>query len=150
MSLTDTKEKLTSYYLTDLGLQWFLHFFEVHSFTYCRSQFSFLLRSVKEEEFTTDHVVFNNFKGLSGKKTIPGTKQRALIIRKVKRCERRYEFDSIKEAREQLQLWLSYFPIEEFTLYRLRTQNGHTFKEKIPLLVDRNRYQNLGGKHDFK
>lgn len=34
-------------------------------------------------------------------------------------------------------IWLTVYPIEEFTLYRIRTQKGVTFKEKITLIPTR-------------
>ena len=48
-----------------------------------------------------------------------------------------YPFDSIKEARDALRIWLTQYPIEEFKLYRIREQKGTTFKEEIPLIIER-------------
>lgn len=131
-------DKFTEYYLTDEGLEMFYTFFKTHSFQYCRSLFSNLLVRATEKTLLhpEDYAYFNNFRGTSGRNTELGTKQKAMITRKVKRSTRVYHFDSIKEARQTLNIWLTLYPIEEFTLYRVRTQKGTTFKEKIPLIVD--------------
>jgi len=144
--------KFTEYYLTEKGLNIFYEFFKTHSFNYCRSLFSNLLVRATPDHLKnpSTYPYFNNFRGTSGKKRDPGTKQRALIIRKVKRCERRYEFDSIKEARQHLTIWLTMYPIEEFTLYRIRTQKGTTFKEKIPLIVEQTGGIRNMGKTDWR
>lgn len=144
--------KFTEYYLTDTGLEMVYDFFRTHTFTYCRSIFSNLCVRATEEtlKHPETYAYLNNFRGVSGKKREPGTKQRALIIRKVKRCERRYEFDSIKEARQHLTIWLTMYPIEEFTLYRIRTQKGTTFKEKIPLVTEQTGGVRNMGKTDWR
>ena len=106
-------------------------------------------------EHTLDHMetfsVLSNFRGTEGIHAVAGTKQKAKIIRTVKRCKREYDFDTIKEARDTLRIWLTQYPIEEFKLYRVRTQKGTTFKEEIPLVVDRTNMNKdtsklLGGK----
>lgn len=130
----------TPYYLTDKGLEWFYNFFRNHSFQYLRSLFSQLLIYATPEtlEHIEDYPYLSNFRGTDGYHTPAGSKQKAMIIRKVKRCERVYNFDSLKEARDTLRIWLTQYPIEEFTLYRVRTVEGKgTFKEKVPLIVER-------------
>ena len=143
----------TTYYLTDEGLDWFYDWFKERSLTFCRSLFSHLL--IYADERTLKHMedfsVLSNFRGTEGIHAVSGTKQKALIIRTVKRCKREYPFDSIKEARDALRIWLTQYPVEEFKLYRVRTQKGTTFKEEIPLIVDRTNKNNntsglLGGK----
>lgn len=144
--------KFTDYYLTEQGLTMFYDFFKSHSFAYCRSMFSnlFVRATAETLQHPEDYAYFNNFRGVSGKKVERGTKQRAMIIRKVNRCERKYEFDSIKEARQTLTIWLTMYPIEEFTLYRIRTQKGTTFKEKIPLIVEHTGGARNMGKTDWR
>lgn len=127
----------TTYYLTDEGLEWFYDFFRTHSFNYCRSLFSQLLIKAEEGFDPSTYSCFSNFRGTDGIHTEAGTKQKALIIRTVGRCQRKYPFDSIKEARATLRIWLTQYPIEEFKLYRVRTQKGTTFKEEIPLIIER-------------
>lgn len=143
----------TTYYLTDKGLTWFYNWFKGRDLSYCRSLFSHLL--IYANEHTLDHMetftVLSNFRGTEGIHAVAGTKQKAKIIRTVKRCKREYDFDSIKEARDTLRIWLTQYPIEEFKLYRVRTQKGITFKEEIPLVVERSNKNNntsglLGGK----
>lgn len=127
----------TTYYLTDKGLEWFYEFFRKHSFSHCRSLFSQLLINASEGFEPSTYPYFSNFRGTDGIHNVAGTKQKALIIRTVKRCERKYYFDSIKEARDTLRIWLTQYPIEEFKLYRVREQKGTTFKEEIPLVIER-------------
>lgn len=147
------KGTATTYYLTDKGLTWFYNWFKGKNLAYCRSLFSHLL--IYADEHTLDHMedfsVLSNFRGTEGIHAVAGTKQKAKIIRTVKRCKREYDFDSIKEARDTLRIWLTQYPIEEFKLYRVRTQKGTTFKEEIPLVVDRSNKNKdtsglLGGK----
>lgn len=128
---------ITPYYLTDKGLEMFYKFFETHSFTYCRSLFSQLLIKAEEGFDPRTYSCFSNFRGTDGVISHAGTKQRALIIRTVGRCQRKFEFDTIKEARDTLRIWLTLYPIEQFKIYRLRTQKGTTFKEEIPLIIDK-------------
>ena len=127
----------TTYYLTDKGLEMFYNFFKEHSYNYCRSLFSHLLIRAKEGFNPAEYKDFSNFRGTDGIRAVAGTKQPALVIRTVGRCKRQYPFDSIKEARDTLRLWLTKYPIEEFKLYRVRTQKGSTFKEEIPLIAER-------------
>ena len=129
---------VTPYYLTDKGLEWFYTFFHCHTLEYCRSLFSHLLAHAKNLDDVEHYPYFSNFRGTDGIKAVAGTKQKALIIRTVNRCQRKYEFDSIKEARDALRIWLTAYPIEQFKLYRVRvTEKKGTFKEEIPLIVDR-------------
>lgn len=127
----------TTYYLTDAGLEWFYSFFNNHSFTYCRSLFSQLLIHAEKGFDPVTYPYFSNFRGTDGIHAVAGTKQAALIIRTVGRCQRKYPFDTIKDARDTLRIWLTQYPIEQFKLYRVRTQKGCTFKEEIPLIIDR-------------
>lgn len=136
-SRNNTKGVVTEYYVTDKGLEMLYDFIKSHSLEYCRSMFSYLFVRATEEhhQHPETYAYLNNFRGTIGHKGDGyGTKQKAMIVRKVRRCERVYNFDSIKEARAQLMIWLTAYPIEEFTLYRIRTQKGVTFKEKLPLI----------------
>lgn len=127
----------TTYYLTEEGLEWFYNFFRTHSFIYCRSLFSQLLINAGERFDPVSYPYFSNFRGTDGYHPPAGSKQAAMIIRTVGRCQRKYHFDSIREARDTLKIWLTLYPIEQFKIYRLRTQKGYTFKEEIPLIVDK-------------
>lgn len=130
----------TTYYLTDDGLEHVYDFFRNRTLSYIRSTFSWLFMNADEYtlENIEDYSVLDNFRGIEGIHPKAGTKQKALIVRTVKRCKREYHFDSIREARDALRIYLSHYPIEEFKLYRIRTQKGCTFKEEIPLIVERN------------
>ena len=141
----------SEYYLTDTGLEWLYDFFRSKTPEFCRTLFGPLFARAAEEHMKNieSYPYLNNFRGLIGRNAEAGTKQRAMIIRKVKRCERRYEFDTIKEAREQLRIWLAYYPIEEFKLYRVRTVDGHTYKEEIPLIIAQKTHY-CAGKTDWR
>ena len=127
----------TTYYLTDKGLEMFYDFFNDHTFKYCRTLFSQILIHAEEGFDPVTFPHFSNFRGTDGIHGVAGSKQKALVIRTVKRCQRKFPFDNIKEARDALRIWLTQYPIEEFKLYRIREQKGTTFKEEIPLIVER-------------
>lgn len=132
--------KASTYYLTDEGLEWFYSFFREHDLSYCRSMFSHLFIHATEENIKhiEDYSFFSNFRGTDGVHAVAGSKQKAMIVHTVKRCERKYYYDSIKEARDELKIWLTRYPIEQFKLYRIReTEHKGTFKEAIPLIVER-------------
>ena len=129
----------TPYYLTEDGLEWVYTFFRSHSLTYLRSLFSQLFIHADEDTLKDiqHYPYLSNFRGTDGYHSPAGSKQRAMIIRTVKRCQRKYMFDSLKEARDTLRIWLTQYPIEEFKIYRVRTKDGYDFKEEVPLIVER-------------
>lgn len=136
----------SEYYLTDEGLQWVYDFFKDKELTYVRSIFSNLF--VRATQDTLKHIdtypYFNNFRGTMGATTPPGSKQKALVIHTVNRTERKYNFDSIIEARDFLRIMFTKYPMEDFKLYRIRvTEKKGTFKEQIKLLPERapNKYR---------
>ena len=129
----------TEFFLTDCGLEYLYDFFRSKDLAYCRATFNYLFTHATEynvkhpEEFS----YFDNFRGTKGIKTRAGSKQPALIVRKVGNAERKYNFNSIAEARDQLKIWLTVYPIEQFTLYRIRTnKNGYKFKDKLKLIIE--------------
>jgi len=136
MSIYGKKGVSTEYYLTDYGLEYVYDFFKGKDLTYAKALFNYLFTHSKED--TLDHLdtysFFDNFRGTRGTKSRRGSKQPALIIRTVGRAEKRYEFNSIAEARDQLRLWVALYPIEQFTLYRIKTdKKGYKYKERIKL-----------------
>lgn len=137
--ITDVGGQFTDCYMTDYGLNWFYNFLRSKDIPYLKTIFPHLFIRIPADTTHLDYAtcsVFNNFRGVTGVKRRAGTLQRAMVERRVKRCTRKYEFDSIAEARQQLMLWLRYYPAEEFTLYRVREQKGYTIREQIPLVVD--------------
>lgn len=123
------------YYLTDEGLNLLYDFTKAHDLTYMRSLLSILF--IRATEYDIQHPetfsFYSNFRGTTGARRQSGILQKALIVRQVGKVERKYYYDSIKEAREQLKVWLRYYPIEQFTLYRVRPKYG---REKIKLLTE--------------
>ena len=140
MSIYGNKNVSTEYYLTDCGLEYVYSFFRDKTLKYVRSIFNYLFTNATEynvkhpEEFS----YFDNFRGTKGIKTKAGSKQPALVVHKVGNAERKYRFESIADARDQLKIWFTLYPIEDFTLYRIRTdKRGYEYKEKIKLIVER-------------
>ena len=128
----------SEYYMTDKGIEWFYKFFKGKTLQYARSLFSNLFTHATQDDIDHPELYkgFSNFRGVKGTCVKAGSKQPALIIRTVGKAERKYEFDSIADAREQLNVWLTLYPIEEFKLYRIRTKNGYKFKEQIKLVLE--------------
>ena len=149
----DVGGQFTDCYMTDYGLNWFYNFLRSKTIPFLKSVLPHLFSRIPADTTHLDYEtcsVFNNFRGTVGVKRRAGTLQRAMVERRVKRCTRKYEFDSIAEARKQLMLWLRYYPADEFTLYRVREQRGYTVREQIPLVVDNgNRGRHLCRKDDI-
>lgn len=129
----------SDYYLTDYGLQYVYDFFKDKSLDYARSLFGQLfVRATQDDlQHLDTYPYFNNFRGTTGCRAKLGTKQPALLIHTVGRTQRKYEFDTLAEARANVTILLSKYPAEQFKLYRIRTnKKGYTFKEEVKLIVE--------------
>lgn len=128
-------------YLTEGGLEWLFDFFTRHSLSFLKSTFQFLFTNATQ--FEVDHpetyAGFNNLRGTVGDRPKAGTKQGAILVRTCGNLKKTYTFDSILEAREEFFNISRYYPVEEFTLYRVRKllKKGKTtyYKEQIPLIL---------------
>lgn len=132
---TGTKGEITDCYMTDKGLDWFYTFLRSKSLPFLRRTFPSVFNHYVDGTPFEEYIGLNNFRGVRGVNKRAGTVQRAMVTRRVKRCIRTYHFANIAQAREQLRIWLRYYPEDEFTLYRVRTLHNVDVKEEIPLVV---------------
>lgn len=132
-------------YLTEGGLEWIFDFFKRHGLAFLRTVFQFMFANATdfEVQHPETYAGFNNLRGTVGDKQKAGTKQAAILERLVGRVKKQYHFTTLREAREEFFRLSRYYPIEEFTLYRIRklTKNGREthYKEKVPLLLPESR-----------
>jgi len=113
-------------YLTDDGLVWLIEVFKTHSLTYLKSTFRFVFSNANFKDISDiNYIGYNNFRGITGDKLKAGSKQPAVIVHKNKE----YKFDTLHEARKEILMMSRFYPIDEFTLYRIRknTKNGKTY-----------------------
>lgn len=134
--------KSSPYYLTDEGLEWAFTFMQSKPLSLLKSLFTGRLTHVTEEDMAdlSKAKAFSNFKGLTGVPVRAGSKQKAVLVRRVKRCDREYYFDSLAEARDAVRMLLRKYPIEEFTLYKMHrsVKNGKEYfsRVKVDLVLD--------------
>ena len=127
-------------YLTAGGLDWLLDFFGAHSLAYLRSIYTFVFaNAAKYDVINPNYQGYNNFLGITGDRPKAGTKQAAILMH----GKKRYNFDTLREARKEVLLLSRFYPIDEFILYRIRklTKNGKVthYKEKVRLILPPNR-----------
>lgn len=131
-------------YLSEAGYEWLLDVFSQYSLAYLRSAFQFVFSNASEEDLKSPEKYsgYNNFRGTVGDKPKAGTKQKAVLVRRVGRVDRRTEFDSILKAREEFFNLSRYLPASQFKLYRVRRQTKkgkvYFYEEEIPLILERN------------
>ena len=131
-------------YLTDRGLSWLITVFKSHNLAYLRSAFQFVFSKATETDLDNLEMYegLRNFKGEDGVRPKAGTKQAAMLVRRFsKHGAQVFNFSTIREARQHLLQLSRFYPLDQFTLYRVRAQQRGTridrFKEEIPLLVNR-------------
>ena len=132
-----------SVYLTDAGLLWLFGVFQAHTLPYLRSMFQFVFTKATEKDLQSieNFEGMRNFKGENGVRPKAGTKQAAILVRRFsKHGKQTFHFSTIREARDELFVLLRFYPLEQFTLYRVRAQQRggriDRFKEEIPLLIN--------------
>jgi len=133
-------------YLTDGGLAWLFDFFGTHSYQYLKSVFSFVFTQASEKDITDfeNYQGYSNFKGLTGVRPKAGTKQRAVLVHTFGPVNNKqtveYKFNNLNDARTEVLMLTRYYPIEEFTLYRIRklTKRGkvYYYRNEIPLFLE--------------
>lgn len=132
-------------YLTEAGYEWLLDVFGQFSLAFLRSAFQFVFSNATEADLKKPekYAGYRNFKGTIGDRPKAGTKQKAVLVRRVGRVDRRTEFDSILKAREEFFNLSRYFPAEQFKLYRVRKQTKkgrvYYYEEEIPLILEQNK-----------
>lgn len=135
-------QELSDYklYLTDEGLEWLYDVFKQHSLPFLRSAFQFVFSSATEDDVQNpeQYAGFNNFRGTIGERPKAGTKQKAVLVRKVGKALREYKFDSIREARAEFFNLSRFFPVDQFKLYRIRKETRNKtpsyYREELPLI----------------
>lgn len=129
----------TTYYLTDEGLDWLYSFFAKHSLEYCRSLFSHLFIYADEDTLKNlaEYPVFSNFRGTNGVRHPLGVVRKAVIVHRVKRCNREYHYENITEARKALRTMLTLYPIEDLSLYSISVIKGREYRNKLNVVIER-------------
>lgn len=123
--------KLTEkYYLTPEGVEWLMKHFAKYSDEFLRSVYTpYFMRD--------DKALLKNFYGVSGERPKRGSKQKAMVVHQHKRVRKEYHFEQLRLARQFIFDNARFYPLEEFTLYRIRTRTVgkrvETFREKLPL-----------------
>ena len=141
-SVTNNYAVLSDYklYLTDGGLEWLIHGFKKHSFTFLRSTYQFVFSNAKEEDVgDLEYLGYNNFRGVTGDKPKAGTKQKSILLHSHCGKVTEYKFDTLHEGRAEVLQLTRFYPIEEFVLYRIRklTKKGKAtyYREKVRLIL---------------
>lgn len=135
-------------YLTPSGFDWLIHFFSERSLAYLKSTFRFVFIKASNEETVIDPEFegYSNFRGDTGKKPKAGSKQGAVLVRtygpsKNKRTQE-FKFDTLHEARSEVIRFTRFYPVDQFTLYRIRknTKKGKVsyYRSKVPLFLEEN------------
>lgn len=134
-------------YLTDDGLEWLIQTFKQFSFPYLRSTFQFVFSGATKDDIdNVNYFGYGNFRGITGEKPKAGTKQKAILVRsygKNGKIKKEFPFDTIREARQAVLELTRFYPMEQFKLFRIRTQkkNGkeYTFRSEIPLILEKSK-----------
>lgn len=131
-------------YLTDAGLKWLYSVFEKHSLAYLKRVFQFVFSKATPASLNQldAYEGMSNFKGITGDKPKAGSKQKAILIRahgKNGAIKDVYNFNTLHEARQEVLMLTRFYPLEEFTLYRIRKQTKkgkvYHYKEEVPLVL---------------
>lgn len=109
--------------------------------------FKFVFSNATEEDIDkVTYQGYNNFRGITGDKPKAGTKQKAVLVHK----DKEYTFETLREARKEVLMLSRFYPIDEFTLYRVRklTKKGKPtyYREKVKIILEptkRGRNSNL-------
>jgi len=124
------------YYLTESGFEWLIDVFSGKTLEYLRHTFGVMFAKATEADVKNPRYEgYHNFAGIIGDRPKAGTKRKAILVRKVRRVERTWEFENLREARKELLLLLRFYPVSEFTLYRIHKQG---YRVKVPLILESN------------
>jgi hypothetical protein len=127
-------------YLTDGGFEWLLATFSMHSLQYLRSTFHFVFSNATEDDIDNPkYMGYNNFRGITGDRPKAGTKQKAVLVHTQGKLVKEYRFDTLREARKELLMLSRFYPIDEFTLYRIRKNKGSTYRSEVRTVLPENK-----------
>lgn len=125
-----------SLYLTPSGFEWLLYTFQKHSLEFLRATYGFVFSKAKESDITNvNYIYYNNFRGVTGDRPKAGSKQKAVLVRIIKRAKREFHFNSLREARDAFMNFSRFYPTEEFKLYRIKKD----CREEVPLILPPNK-----------
>lgn len=128
-------------YLTDGGLEWLYSVFKKKDLEFLRRVFLFVFVHASEKDLLDldNYKGMANFKGDVGVKPVAGTKVKAVLVRsygKGGKIKKEYHFENIKEARAGLLDLTRFYPVDEFQLYKMKTdKKGYTYKDKITTVL---------------
>jgi len=130
-------------YLTKGGFEWLLGVFKQYSLTYLRSTFGHVFINADEKDVgDLEYLGYNNLRGLSGERPKAGTKQKAVLVHRRGRRKVEYKFNTLRAARDEIFNLSRFYPIDEFTLYRIRknTKRGtvYYYREEVRTLLPTN------------
>jgi hypothetical protein len=133
-------------YMTDAGLDWLINEFKKYTLAFLRTGFQFVFSNagVKDLENLKDYRGLNNFKGLVGINYKVGTTHPALLVRQYGKNNKMIletQYDTLVEARKDVLYLTRFYPLEQFTLYRLTKSKGKDVysRYKVPLFLETNR-----------
>lgn len=126
-------------YLTKDGYDWIIQEFKKYTLVFLRSSFQHLFVNLKSVEQLEKHNGLNNLKGITGVNYKEGTINGAVLIRKQGVRTHELYFTTLAEAREEVINLTRFYPIENFTLYRLQKVKDVYYKHKVPLILESNR-----------
>ena len=126
-------------YLTKAGYDWIIQEFKKYTLVFLRSGFQHLFVNLKSVEQLENHNGLNNLKGIAGINYKEGTVNGAILIRKQGVRTHELYFTTLAEARKEVISLTRFYPIENFTLYRMSKSKGVYYKQKVPLILESNR-----------
>jgi len=126
-------------YLTKDGYNWIIQEFKKYTLVFLRSGFQHLFVNLKSVEKLEEHNGLNNLKGVTGINYKEGTLNGAVLIRKQGVRTHELYFTTLAEAREEVINLTRFYPVEDFTLYRMSKSKGVYYKQKVPLILESNR-----------
>ena len=114
------------YYLTDAGLEWLYRTLGSWSLNFLRSNFSQIFAKATEDDLKSldKYQGLANFRGTVGIRPKAGSKQSAVIVHRQGNRIRKYNFNALRDAREELVRLSRFYPISEFKLYRRSNQGA--------------------------
>ena len=126
-------------YLTKDGYRWLIDEFKKYTLIFLRATFQHLFVNLKSLNDLDNHNGLNNLKGMTGVNYKEGTLNGAVLIQKQGIREHELYFTTLAEARQEVINLTRFYPIENFTLYRMSKSKGVYYKQRVPLILEANR-----------
>jgi hypothetical protein len=126
--------KLERLYITAEGWEWLFTFFQTKAFHYLQLHFKSVFNLMKAEDVSDRNAI--GYGAFLGRKRVfnkSGTGQRACVTHQKGNFKKRYEYDTLREAREAIFMLSRFYPISDFKLYRYaKTHNGY-YPREVPI-----------------